>query len=778
MKFSLFATRITRFFALPSDNPELLKAQYRALSKQLPMMYIILVANTWLVAATHMDVAPVWMTVAVPLMLTLACTIRLLYWWRSRGLDPTPEVALRGLARTNRLAILFPLVFVGWSFELFHYGDAYQQGHLAFFMAITVITCIFCLMHLRSAAIAVTVLVNGGFFIFFALAPHPIFLAIAINAALVSVGILVILMINYRDFANMVNAQAETRRQGQEQTRLLHMIDNMPVAVMTVEPGTLNVNYANTTSINLIRSIEHLLPINADQLLGISIDIFHQHPEHQRRILADPANLPHNARIQVGPEVLDLKVSAVTGGNGAYLGPMLTWALVTKEVEAENRIRQLAHFDMLTDLPNRFTFRAELDQRLAAPGSPVGLLFIDLDGFKIVNDVRGHRIGDILLKQVADRLRATCNGPAISLGRVGGDEFAVLVPHNNAEAGTLLALQIIKALSAPYVIEHNLHAVISASIGIAFAPEHGTTDETLLGRADMALYAAKAAGKGRALIFSPAMERRLQERLRLEAKLRNALQSEDGLFVFYQPIVDIETGRVTAREALIRWHHPLRGWISPAEFIPIAEESGLIEELGQFVLNRACRDAAGWLDGARVAVNVSAKQLGKGTLPPAVLSALTHSGLAPERLEVEVTETTLLNWEQDALQDLRQLRAMGIRIALDDFGTGYSSLSHLRIFAFDKIKIDGSFVKDAVDRPDCAAIVHAIASLGKRLGVTTVAEGVETQEQLECIRREGCSEVQGYIFGYPTPSDEDKARVAALNPKLNWYDECPPLARP
>ncbi len=389
MTMKALAGRVARFMGVPADNPELLKAQYRAFSRQLPMMYFILISSTWAVALTYRAITPAWLTVGIPLLLTLACAIRVLHWWQSRRIDPTPELALGALTRTNRLASVIAVSFTAWSLALFHYGDAYTRSYLAFYMAITVIACIFCLMHLRSAAITVTAIVNGAFIAFFAATGQPTFIAIAINMALVSFGLLVILMINYRDFTLMVNAQTEARRREAEQSRLLHMIDDMPVAVMTVEPGTFAINYANNTSKRLIDRIAHLLPIEPDALLGTSIDVFHAHPEHQRRLLADPANLPHNTRIRLGPEVLDLKVSAVRANDGSYIGPMLTWALVTKEVEAENRIRQLAHYDTLTGLANRTNFREQLDARLAAPEARLGLLYIDLDGFKLVNDTKG-----------------------------------------------------------------------------------------------------------------------------------------------------------------------------------------------------------------------------------------------------------------------------------------------------------------------------------------------------------------------------------------------------
>lgn len=557
-------------------------------------------------------------------------------------------------------------------------------------------------------------------------------------------------------------ATAEVAKE-QEEYRLLRMIDDMPVAVMTVDPVTFNITYLNETSMRTLGQIKGLLPIAPTELLGASIDVFHRAPEHQRRLLSDPANLPHRASIKLGPEVLDLQVSAVTGTDGTYLGPMLTWSVITKQVAAEARIQQLAHYDTLTGLANRNTFREHLNACLNRVEPQLGLLFIDLDGFKFVNDSNGHLVGDTLLRCVADRLRTRCANPGILVARLGGDEFAILIEHGGIREATDLAETLVREIVAPYQIEADRRLEIGASIGVAVTPLHGTNAEILLSRADMALYAAKAAGKKTFRVFTPDLETRLHERVRLEAKLRRALTEMDGLFLFYQPIIEIETGRITAREGLIRWHHPVRGWISPGEFIPVAEESGLIEQLGIWVLNRACQDAVTWEDKARVAVNVSAKQLGKGTLARIILEALLSSGLEASRLEIEITESALLNDELECLSDLRRVRDLGVRVALDDFGTGFSSLAHLRAFPFDKIKIDGSFVQDAVQRPDCAAIVGVLADLGRRLGVTTVAEGVETQAHFDLVRQEGCTEVQGYLLGRPVPSTRDFETVAALN---------------
>lgn len=747
-----------RLITIPADNPELLKAQYRAFSRQMPMMYFILTASTWAVAATHVSVAPLLLTMSMPLFLTIAAGLRFRPWWRSRRVDPSAEIAFQALQQANYLGAPLAIAFTGWSLMLFPYGDAATRSHAVLYMAITAISCIFFLIHLRAAAITVTAIVNGAFIVFSISTGQAPFIATALNVLLVSAGMLVVLNINNEDFKRMINGQIEARRREQAQSRLLRMIDDMPLAVMTVDPQTFTIDYANETSKKLIRSIGHLLPIEADALVGTCIDAFHRHPEHQRRILSDPANLPYNARISLGPEVLDVNISAITDSDGSYLGPMQTWAIVTKEVDAENHIRFLAHYDALTGLGNRVRFNEQLK---AANNSP-SLLFVDLDGFKLVNDTFGHRIGDDLLRQVADRLRAVCHEMDVAISRLGGDEFAVLIPHTAKTDVEQLANQIINTLSQPFDLEQGRQIQIGASIGIACAAA-GENGETLLVRADLALYAAKAAGKRTYRVFASEMESRIQHRLRLQTQLRRALENGKHIFVFYQPIVDMKTKKVTAREALVRWHLPDVGWVSPADFVPIAEEGGLIHQLGEFVLNTACREAAGWADGARVAVNVSAAQLGKGTIVQTVLSALATSGLSPNRLEIEVTETAMLDDEYGSIGDLRRLRDLGVRLALDDFGTGYSSLTHLRAFPYDKIKIDGSFVRDAVNRPESAAIIRAIADLGNRLGVTTVAEGVETETQLNRVFEEGCSEVQGYFYGAPVPSDKDAARVAELD---------------
>lgn len=761
----IWMARLAHMMA-PAESPALLVAQYRVFAGQLPGMYLILIASTWSLALTHREVAPAWLTIAVPVVMTLGALVRLRYWHNARNKEPVPAVVRHALARTSWLVAPIAVVMTAWAFLMFQYGDAWQKAQVAFYLAVTVIGFVLSLMSLGPAVLAVVVLVTVAFVVFFISTGQPTLIATAVNMVFVSCGLVAVIMVNYRGSVRTIEAHAESRIREQAQERLLHMIDDMPVAVMTADRDTFTINYLNETSKKLLRSIEYLLPIRAENALGASIDFFHRHPAHQREMLADPANLPHRARIRLGPEMLDIQVSAVRDGQGVYLGPMLSWSIVTRQAEAEARIHQLAHHDSLTGLPNRATFLDEFEASLNRKDQVVALLYIDLDGFKVINDARGHSAGDDLLCHVAERLRSECNDPGMMLGRIGGDEFAVLLRDTDADATVRVAARLVETLSAPYAPSLDRQIRVGASVGCVLAPHHGETAGVLLSRADMALYAAKAAGKGTFRMFSLNMETSAQERIVLESKLRLALEQEEGLFVFYQPIVDVQTTRVTAREALLRWYHPRSGWISPGKFIPVAEESGLIDSLGAFVLRRACRDAVHWQDGARVAVNVSAAQLGLGTIAMTIAAALADSGLSPERLEIEVTETALLHDEGKAIADLRAVRAMGVRVALDDFGTGFSSLAHLRAFPFDKIKIDGTFVRDAVTRPDCAAVVRAVADLGKRLGVTTVAEGVETQEQFACITEEGCREVQGFLFGRPVPDARDLPAVDRINRSL------------
>ncbi len=425
---------------------------------------------------------------------------------------------------------------------------------------------------------------------------------------------------------------------------------------------------------------------------------------------------------------------------------------ITERREAEARIAHMAHHDSLTNLPNRDFYQERLRQALERNGRHVAVLCIDLDLFKNVNDSFGHPIGDRLLKQVAERLRTEVRGDNI-VARLGGDEFAVVlssgVTPNDASD---VADRLIRTLSARYDID-GIEAVVGASIGIALSPGDGSTSEELMRNADMALYRAKSDGGGVHRFFEREMDRQAQKRRDMERHLRAALAN--GEFeLHYQPLVDIAANRISGFESLLRWRRPEKGMVSPAEFIPVAEDIGLIVALGEWVLREACTEAAKWPADIKVAVNLSPVQFRSRNLVQAVVSALAHSGLPPQRLELEITETVFLAETEANLAILHQLRDLGVGISMDDFGTGYSSLSYLRSFPFDKIKIDRSFVKDLVHRSDCVAIVRAISGLGRSLNITTTAEGVETTDQLDWLRAEGCNEVQGFLFSAARPASD------------------------
>ena len=427
----------------------------------------------------------------------------------------------------------------------------------------------------------------------------------------------------------------------------------------------------------------------------------------------------------------------------------------TKErARAEAQITHMSGHDGLTGLPNRVLFHQEMERALTrlSRNEPFAVLCLDLDRFKSVNDTLGHPVGDALLVEVARRLM-TCIREGDMVARLGGDEFAVLQrgAHDPADA-TGLAERVMDALSAPcHVATHNI--LIGTSIGIAFAPGHESDADRLLKAADMALYRAKNDGGGACRLFEPEMDAKMQARRTLEIDLRHALLNHE-FQVYYQPIVSLHDYGVTGFEALLRWNHPARGMVSPAEFIPIAEEIGVITPIAAWVLRTACADAVCWPAGVKVAVNVSPVQFKNKTLVADVLSALTASGLPAQRLEIEITETVMLQDTNTTLETLEELRSLGVRIAMDDFGTGYSSLGYLRRFPFNKIKIDQCFIRDMTEEPDSMAVLRAITELGANLGMVTTAEGVETLEQLYRLRAEGCTEVQGYFFSRPKPVEE------------------------
>lgn len=500
---------------------------------------------------------------------------------------------------------------------------------------------------------------------------------------------------------------------------------------------------------------------------GITFDeIMRGRAEYESDATGDDWLLQHATELATGKafgdtrtlrdgRAISVRVGPITGG-----GWVDVQEDVTERSQQEAKIAHMAEHDMLTGLPNRAHLNARLASILAnlEKTQHVALLFLDLDRFKDVNDTLGHRVGDALLVEVAQRLRGCLRGDDI-IARVGGDEFVVMAVSSQPSIDAAsIASRILDAINAPYDVSgHKL--TIGTSIGIALSDNQQIDGEALLSRADLALYRAKADGRGTFCMFEYEMDTQARRRHEMEQDLRSAL--ELGEFELnYQPLMNLETGGVSAFEALLRWNHPERGLVSPAEFIPVAEDTGMIIPIGEWVLRVACRQAVTWPEHIKVAVNVSPVQFKGEALLQAVIGAIAASGLNPRRLELEITESALLHNSDKTLTVLQRLSDVGVRIVMDDFGTGYSSLSNLRSFPFSKIKIDRCFVSTLTEEGGGLAIVRAICGLGSALGLAITAEGVETQDQLAHLRHEGCTEMQGFLFSTPLPADALKGFLA------------------
>ncbi len=435
-------------------------------------------------------------------------------------------------------------------------------------------------------------------------------------------------------------------------------------------------------------------------------------------------------------------------------GWLATHEDITERQRAEERIAHMAGHDALTDLPNRVLLRARLenDLRRIRRGESLAVLCLDLDHFKSVNDTLGHPVGDELLQAVAERLRG-CTRAADTVARFGGDEFAIILTGMcKPEDAVVLSRRVRQSIIRPFEVDGH-RILIDVSIGISVAPADATEPDLLLKNADLALYGAKSDGRGTYRFFEPDMDTRMKARRELEMDLRTALANHE-FELHYQPLVNLQTNEITAFEALIRWNRAGHGVVAPIDFIPVAEETGLIVAIGDWVLRQACQEAVKWPDGVKVAVNLSPAQLKTQNLEATVMSALAASGMVPGRLQLEITESLLMQNTFATLAMLHRLRKLGVQIVLDDFGTGYSSLSYLRSFPFDKIKIDRTFIQDLSKGAEPLAIVHAVAGLAKCLNMTSTAEGVETRQQAETLQAVGCTEMQGHLFSRARPAEE------------------------
>jgi diguanylate cyclase (GGDEF)-like protein len=597
-------------------------------------------------------VAPFALTVAFPFVVTSCCWIRVWMWTKIREQEMSEAVVRRRLSISVIIAGAFGVSFVCWGFALYPYGDAYAQGHVAFYLGITVVSCVFCLMHVRPAALLLTTVVTVPFLVFFLSTGRPVFVAIALNMALVSIAMVYVLLVYARDFASLINFQKE-----------------------------------------LIKT----------------------HRESQRL--------------------------------------------------SEENLR-LANLDSLTNLPNRRQFFERLDETLrrhASVGKPFAIGMIDLDGFKAINDLYGHVAGDRVLVESSRRMQAIC-ATATFLARLGGDEFGIIIEVDLCDADIeALSERLCDALQAPFALP-DVIARISGSCGFATFPEAGDNVEQLFERADYALHLAKQRGRGRVVIFSSEHETEIDQFGRLTQSLRDA-DFDSEMSMHFQPIFDVELGRPVAFEALARWDSPTLGRVPPDVFIRAAERGDLINKLTQTLLRKALHCAKAWPDEVRISFNLSVRDLASPEEILRIIAIISNSGVAPDRIDLEVTETAFMRDFDHANQALRTLKAMGVGISLDDFGAGYSSLSYIHRLPIDRIKIDRGFIKELETDATSAAVVKTVIDLCRNLRLACVVEGVETDAQVRIARELGCTLMQGYLFSKPIPAGETLEFLARADPR-------------
>ncbi|MGY6709201.1 MAG: putative bifunctional diguanylate cyclase/phosphodiesterase [Rhizobiaceae bacterium] len=647
--------RLLAILAPRGDNPELLRAQMDAFSRQIPLLYLTLLVTMLSLAATFVGRAPDYLTIYIPAFLTIVCCGRVVMWWRTRVDHTDDAAAARRLRGVVYLSFVLGLVFAGWSLALFPYGDAYRQAHVAFFMGITVISCIFCLMHVRGAAFTVTAVVVVPFAVFFGTTGHPVFVAMAVNVILVAAAMIYILLVNYRTFSDMIESRKELMAKQVETQRL---------------------------------SDENL---------------------------------------------------------------------------------RLANIDSLTDLPNRRQFFARLDEKLDAarkhPSVRFAVGLIDLDGFKPVNDLYGHAVGDKVLVEVGRRLAAFADDE-VFLARLGGDEFGFLLADPGSDEQLLaFGQQICAALELQFEMPEAT-ARLSASVGLAVHNSGRNAPGQLMELADYAMYQAKQHERGKPVLFSEGLEVQLRRMTQLDQELRRA-DLEAELWQEYQPVVDAESGEITTFEALARWTTPTLGTVSPAAFIPVAERSDLIGKITPILLEHALQAVSGWPRHIKMSFNLSVRDISSRASLLKLVGQIEKSGVEPSRIILEITETALMRDFEMAVDALELLKRLGVQIALDDFGTGYSSLGYVHRLPLDKIKIDRSFLTNIESDPVSLSIVKTIIDLSRNLGLKCTAEGIETEAQVAILKSLGCQSMQGYFFSRPISLDHANRLIAGTTPAVH-----------
>ncbi len=651
----LFQT-FKRLLTVPNDNPELTLAQFKAFSRQVPLLYLILLTNMLSLAGTHQTSAPFWLVKVVPAVFAVLFVTRGIGWIRESRKAVDAAYAYRRLVATNRLVLPISLLSVAWSIALIPYGNDYQKAHVAFFMSITVIGVIFCLMHLRSAALMVTFLVILPFSIIMGLSGEPTLIATAVNMFLVSLAMVAIMLRHYADFTKL-----------------------------------------NEQRLTLL-----------DQQTAL------KEKNREMQLLSD-----ENLR--------------------------------------------LANLDSLTRIANRRSFFSNLAsafEHAQAEKTRLAIGVVDLDGFKPVNDLYGHSAGDKVLVEVADRLSAFDNA-GCSIFRLGGDEFALLIDADGTDEKALVDLgqQVCASISQPIMIGNSV-VHVTGSMGIAVYPDVGTNGQDLYEHADYALYNAKRENRASVVVFN-ARQAKALFRLRQVEEVLFAADLDRELSLAYQPIVDAVSGRTVGFEALARWTSPVLGPVSPAEFIPVAEQHGRINLITRLLLTRALKDAASWSGEPYLSFNLSPHDLAVEENVLRIIAAVNASGLAPGRINFEITETAIMHDFDQAIHSIELLRALGCQVSLDDFGTGYSSLNHVHKLPLSRIKIDRCFVDHIDERAASYKIVKSVLALCSEMGLMAIAEGVEREEEVRILRALGVDAMQGYYFSAPLPGDLVAARLKA-----------------